>query len=72
MSKVHEFKVEMSCGGCSSAVERVLGKLTDGVEKVEISLEEQKVKVTSSLPAEDLLAVIKKTGKATEYLGVQQ
>ncbi|GLG96308.1 Antioxidant enzyme [Gryllus bimaculatus] len=47
-------------------------KVGHGVEKVEISLEEQKVKVTSSLPAEDLLAVIKKTGKATEYLGVQQ
>ena len=25
--KVHEFKVEMTCGGCSGAVERVLGKL---------------------------------------------
>jgi hypothetical protein len=24
---VHEFKVEMTCGGCSSAVEKVLGKL---------------------------------------------
>jgi len=24
---VHEFKVEMTCGGCASAVERVLGKL---------------------------------------------
>lgn len=25
--KVHEFKVEMTCSGCSGAVERVLGKL---------------------------------------------
>jgi len=25
--QVHEFKVEMTCEGCSGAVERVLGKL---------------------------------------------
>ncbi|XP_067012474.1 copper transport protein ATOX1 [Anabrus simplex] len=71
-SQVHEFKVEMSCGGCSSAVEKVLGKLKDqGVEKVDISLEDQKVTVTSTLPADTLLEAIKKTGKATTYIGVK-
>lgn len=25
--QVHEFSVEMTCGGCSGAVEKVLGKL---------------------------------------------
>nr|AAV73808.1 antioxidant enzyme [Gryllotalpa orientalis] len=71
-SKVHEFKVEMTCGGCSSAVEKVLGKVKDGVEKVEISLDQQRVWVTSSLPSDELLEIIKKTGKTTEYIGIKQ
>ncbi|XP_059490624.1 copper transport protein ATOX1 [Neocloeon triangulifer] len=70
MAKVHEFTVEMTCEGCSGAVERVLGKLKDkGVEKVEISLEKQQVLVTSSIDADSLLETIKKTGKTTAYVG---
>nr|CAD7196242.1 unnamed protein product [Timema douglasi] len=70
--KVHEFKVEMTCGGCSAAVERVLGKLKgQGIEDVKISLDDQIVRVQSTLPAEKLLETIKKTGKATSYIGVQ-
>lgn len=38
------------------------------MEKVDISLAEQKVKVTSSLSSEEILEVIKKTGKTVEYL----
>lgn len=29
--QIHEFKVEMTCTGCSGAVERVLGKLGKGI-----------------------------------------
>ncbi|TMW50496.1 hypothetical protein DOY81_004424, partial [Sarcophaga bullata] len=69
---VHEFKVEMTCSGCSGAVERVLGKLGDKVEKVSIDLDEKTVLVTSNLPGEELLEVIKKTGKSTQYVGVKE
>eukprot|EP00547_Thalassionema_nitzschioides_P005384 CAMPEP_0194199258 /NCGR_PEP_ID=MMETSP0156-20130528/343_1 /TAXON_ID=33649 /ORGANISM="Thalassionema nitzschioides, Strain L26-B" /LENGTH=78 /DNA_ID=CAMNT_0038924129 /DNA_START=85 /DNA_END=321 /DNA_ORIENTATION=- len=39
------FHVGMTCGGCSSAVTRILGKL-DGVEKVNPNLETKEVEVT--------------------------
>ncbi|XP_058461732.1 copper transport protein ATOX1 [Malaya genurostris] len=67
----HEFKVEMTCTGCSGAVERVLGKLKDKVEKVDIDLDNKKVFVTSTLSSNELLETIKKTGKETNYVGVK-
>ncbi|XP_053599941.1 copper transport protein ATOX1 [Plodia interpunctella] len=68
----HVFNVEMTCEGCSGAVERVLNRLKgQGVENVSISLPEQKVVVTSSLSSDQLLEVIKKTGKKTTYVGTQ-
>ncbi|XP_018565231.1 metal homeostasis factor ATX1 [Anoplophora glabripennis] len=67
--KVHEFKVTMTCEGCSGAVERVLGKLKGkGVEDFNVNLENQKVQVKSSLPANEILEVIKKTGKETQLI----
>ncbi|XP_038213725.1 copper transport protein ATOX1 [Zerene cesonia] len=72
MSSVHIFNVEMTCEGCSGAVERVLNRLKgQGVEDISISLAEQKVLVTSTLTADQLLEVIKKTGKKTQYVGKQ-
>lgn len=72
-SKVHEFKVEMSCDGCSGAVKRVLGRLEgQGVNKVDIDLKEQRVLVDSTLTSEELLEVLKKAGKACSYVGVKQ
>jgi copper chaperone len=72
-AQVHEFKVAMTCTGCSSSVEKVLDKLKgQGVESVKILLEEQTVLVTSTLPADQLLETIKKTGKETTYVGVKQ
>jgi copper chaperone len=71
-ARVHEFKVQMACGGCSSAVEKALGKLKgQGVERVDISLEDQTVLVTSTLPADQLLETIKKSGKTISYVGVK-
>lgn len=70
--QTHIFNVEMTCEGCSGAVERVLNRLKgQGVNEVTISLSEQKVLVTSSLSADLLLEVIKKTGKKTTYIGTQ-
>jgi copper chaperone len=43
-----------------------------GVEKVDISLEDQTVLVTSTLSADQLLETIKKTGKTTSYVGIKQ
>ncbi|XP_044018572.1 copper transport protein ATOX1 [Aphidius gifuensis] len=67
-SQVYEFNVEMTCGGCSGAVERVLGK-KDGVEDIKIDLPAKKVFVTSTLPSSEILECIKKTGKTTTFIG---
>ena len=70
--QIHVFNVEMTCEGCSGAVERVLNRLKgQGVDNVLISLPDQKVSVTSTLSADQLLEVIKKTGKKTTYVGTQ-
>ncbi|XP_055706037.1 copper transport protein ATOX1 [Phlebotomus papatasi] len=66
---VHKFQVEMTCEGCSGAVKRVLGKL-DQIEDVNIDLPSKTVLVTSTLPSEQLLETIKKTGKSTTYIGL--
>ncbi|KAH8259561.1 hypothetical protein KR026_006216, partial [Drosophila bipectinata] len=70
--KVHEFKVEMTCGGCASAVERVLGKLGDKVEKVNINLDDRSVAITSNLTSDELLEQLRKTGKGVTYVGVKK
>ncbi|XP_022663678.1 copper transport protein ATOX1-like [Varroa jacobsoni] len=73
MSKVYEFEVEMTCEGCSGAVKRVLGKLDgQGVTKVEIDLPNKRVFITSTLTSDQLLEVIKKTGKNCSYIGEKQ
>ncbi|CAK1544695.1 unnamed protein product [Leptosia nina] len=72
MSSTHIFNVEMTCEGCSGAIERILNRLKgQGVEDVSISLPEQKVSVTSTLSSDQLLEAIKKAGKKTTYLGTQ-
>ncbi|XP_015778618.1 PREDICTED: copper transport protein ATOX1-like [Acropora digitifera] len=68
MATCHEFQVEMTCGGCSGAVTRVLNK-KGGVDKIEIDMEKQRVYVTSALSADELLETIKKAGKSCSYIG---
>ncbi|CAG8959995.1 hypothetical protein HYFRA_00012713 [Hymenoscyphus fraxineus] len=60
----YKFGVAMSCGGCSGAVNRVLGKL-EGVKSYEVSLETQTATVVAepSLSYEKVLQTIQKTGK---------
>ncbi|KAG7198208.1 hypothetical protein KM043_005616 [Ampulex compressa] len=70
-SQVYEFNVEMTCEGCSNAVENVLNK-KEGVNNVKINLQEKKVFVTSTLSSDEVLQALKKTGKATEFVGVQK
>ncbi|KAJ7109413.1 hypothetical protein C8R44DRAFT_802440 [Mycena epipterygia] len=69
MSAEHKYKfdVKMTCSGCSGAITRVLEKTKQaedgGVSDFSVNLETQEVLVTGSIPYEDLLAKIKKTGK---------
>ncbi|GAA5824712.1 hypothetical protein JCM3770_003077 [Rhodotorula araucariae] len=58
----YKFNVKMTCSGCSGAVDRVLKK-TEGVNSYDISLETQEVLVRTTVPYDDILAKIKKTGK---------
>ncbi|KAK2466886.1 hypothetical protein APHAL10511_001144 [Amanita phalloides] len=68
MSSEHTYKfdVKMTCSGCSGAITRVLEKAKTegaGVSSYDVSLENQTVVVNGTLPYEDVLAKIKKTGK---------
>jgi len=60
----YKFNVAMSCSGCSGAVNRVLSRMP-GVDKFDISLEQQTVVVEASTATQqEVLETIKKTGKA--------
>jgi len=66
MADIHTYKfdVKMTCSGCSGAVTRVLDKArVDGVSEFTVDLDKQEVLVKSTLPYDDILARIKKTGK---------
>ncbi|XP_018110388.1 copper transport protein ATOX1 [Xenopus laevis] len=62
-----EFFVDMTCEGCSNAVNRVLSRL-QGVQ-YEIDLPNKKVVIESDLAVDLLLETLKKTGKEAKYLG---
>ena len=42
-----------------------------GVNKIDIDMEGQKVYVTTALLSDEVLAVIKKTGRDTQYIGTK-
>ncbi|CAD7963232.1 unnamed protein product [Amoebophrya sp. A25] len=66
MSEVVEFKVGMTCEGCSGAVTRILTKI-DGVSKVDCDIEKKEVLVTgSNLDASMMLEKLQKWGTAAE------
>ncbi|WP_027893323.1 CopZ family metallochaperone [Calidithermus chliarophilus] len=57
-----ELKVEgMSCGHCKMSVEKAL-KSVQGVEKVEVFLQEGKAIVEGSAPVEALIAAVQEEG----------
>lgn len=65
MGHQYHFDVSMSCSGCSGAIDRVL-KRVEGLEKVDISLENQTVDVTTkddSVDYDRIYQTIAKTGK---------
>eukprot|EP01133_Synstelium_polycarpum_P016924 gene16924-20131_t len=68
MSTTHTFSVDMSCGGCSKAVNAILSKL-EGVSNIQIDLEKKLVVCDSSkLTAQELLTNIQKTGKKSSIV----
>eukprot|EP00897_Mesotaenium_endlicherianum_P005505 jgi/Mesen1/4983/ME000248S04278 len=66
MSQTVDLKVEMTCGGCSAAVKRVLDKM-EGVESYNIDLEHKKVTVVGNVTPQQVLEKVSKTGKATSF-----
>lgn len=77
MSKIVTFNVAMSCGGCSGAVTRILGKKDKFplIESVDANVETKVVKVTcgEGQDAQEILAALKKwgdaAGKSVELVG---
>eukprot|EP00462_Mataza_sp_D1_P001533 CAMPEP_0175096094 /NCGR_PEP_ID=MMETSP0086_2-20121207/4540_1 /TAXON_ID=136419 /ORGANISM="Unknown Unknown, Strain D1" /LENGTH=78 /DNA_ID=CAMNT_0016369455 /DNA_START=25 /DNA_END=261 /DNA_ORIENTATION=- len=53
----YELTVGMTCGGCSGAVTRIVGKL-DGIEIVDLNIEAKKVVISSEANEEDTQAVV--------------
>ncbi|EFN81414.1 Copper transport protein ATOX1, partial [Harpegnathos saltator] len=68
--QVYEFNVEMTCEGCSTAVEKVLKKKI-GIDDIKIDLSGNKVFVTTELSSDEILEAIKKPGKKCQFLGTQ-
>jgi len=42
---------------------------SEGIDKIEIDMDKQRVYVTSALSSDELLETIKKAGKACSYIG---
>ena len=60
------FKVEMTCGGCSGAVTRILKKI-EGVQEIDANLDTQEVKVQCGEEVDPnvLLAALQKWATAS-------
>ena len=67
MAKVVEFKVGMTCGGCSGAVTRILKKI-EGVEDIDAIVETKEVKVTcdDAVDNQVMLDALLKWGQASK------
>ncbi len=74
MTKVVQFKVGMTCNGCSGAVTRILNKI-EGVEKIDANVETKEVKVTcdDSVDEQVMLTALLKwseaSNKSVELMG---
>lgn len=69
--KEYEYEVKMSCSKCSATIKKIL--LTNElVEEVRIIISRQRVYVRTSLPPEEILDMIRNTGRNAKYLGERQ
>ncbi|KAI9907870.1 hypothetical protein PsorP6_004666 [Peronosclerospora sorghi] len=71
MVKVTEFKVGMTCDGCSSACTRILNKI-EGVTSVQCDVEKQQILVEGDADANVMLEALLKwssaSGKSVELV----
>ncbi|XP_076360056.1 copper transport protein ATOX1-like [Tachypleus tridentatus] len=70
VSQVHEFEVELTSQDCVDVVKKTVEGM-EGVNKVDIDLENKRVFIDSNLSSDELLEVLKKTGKKCSYVGVK-
>ncbi|KAF7384672.1 copper transport protein ATOX1 [Vespula maculifrons] len=70
-SQVYEFWVEMTCEGCVNSVQNVLNK-KEGVNDIKVNLDNKMVSVKTTLSSDEILQVIKKTGKECRFLGIKK
>ncbi|XP_010525447.1 PREDICTED: heavy metal-associated isoprenylated plant protein 20 [Tarenaya hassleriana] len=61
-----ELLVDMDCKGCEKKVRRAISKL-DGVDMVEIDMENQKVTVTGYVDRMKVLRTVRRTGRTAEF-----
>jgi len=68
----YEFEVEMTCEGCSGAVNRILDRRHgNDIDDHKVDLEAQKVWVsTSKLDVEAIQAILEKSGKKVKFIGL--
>ncbi|CAI5746204.1 unnamed protein product [Peronospora destructor] len=64
MTKVTEFKVGMTCDGCSSACTRILSKI-EGVADVKCDVEKQQILVKGDADVNAMLEALLKWSKAS-------
>ncbi|XP_071724658.1 heavy metal-associated isoprenylated plant protein 45-like [Rutidosis leptorrhynchoides] len=61
-----ELLVHMDCEGCEKRVRRAISKL-QGVDCLEIDMDQQKVTVTGYVDRRKVLKVVRRTGRRAEY-----
>lgn len=63
-----EFAVKMTCGNCVKAVEQAMDNV-EGIKNVDINLEQGSVVVDTTLPADEVLRQLRKSGKQVVLKG---
>ncbi|GAB2235547.1 hypothetical protein Droror1_Dr00025975 [Drosera rotundifolia] len=61
-----ELLVHMDCEGCVRRIQRAITKL-EGVDKLDIDMENQKVTVTGYVDQRKVLKVVRRTGRKAEF-----
>ncbi|CAH8389020.1 unnamed protein product [Eruca vesicaria subsp. sativa] len=63
-----EFMVDMKCEGCVNAVKNKL-ETVEGIEKVEVDLANQVVRILGSSPVKDMTQALEQTGRKARLIG---
>ncbi|KAF3947022.1 hypothetical protein ACB098_09G139900 [Castanea mollissima] len=61
-----ELMVHMDCEGCEKRIRRAISKI-EGVDSLEIDMDQQKVTVTGYIDERKVLKVVRRTGRRAEY-----